>query len=97
LKREPAGVAYSLRVNVTAIEKALESLGSLPEETLKSQSSIATLFIAGTQSHYITEAMRPSIARLFPNYQLEKLDAGHWVHAEKPVEFVELVENFLRK
>lgn len=28
--------------------------------------------------------------------RLEVLDAGHWVHAERPMETVKLVEEFLK-
>lgn len=28
--------------------------------------------------------------------RLEALDAGHWVHAEKPIETVELVRSFIQ-
>lgn len=28
--------------------------------------------------------------------RLEVLDAGHWVHAERPIETVKLVEEFIK-
>ena len=35
------------------------------------------------------------IERLYPNYVIKELDGGHWIHSEKPAEFVEIVEDFL--
>ena len=32
---------------------------------------------------------------MFPNSELVYLEAGHWVHAEKPEEFSKLVLNFI--
>jgi pimeloyl-ACP methyl ester carboxylesterase len=40
---------------------------------------------------------RNEIKRLFPNSTLVTMDTGHWVQAEKPQEFVEIVKNFLSK
>ncbi|RBM08285.1 alpha/beta fold hydrolase [Novacetimonas cocois] len=55
-----------------------------------------TLFVAGGRSHYITPDNYPAMRRLFPNYRLETIpDAGHWVHAQAPAAFLELLVNFL--
>lgn len=34
---------------------------------------------------------------MFPNSELLYIDAGHWVHAEKPEEFMNLVLKFVNK
>jgi len=55
-----------------------------------------TLFIRGGNSHYVQDSALSQIEAMFPNYQLETIEgAGHWVHAEKPVELIEEVEQFL--
>lgn len=36
------------------------------------------------------------IKEMFPNAVFEYIDAGHWLHAEKPTEFLQLVYDFLR-
>jgi len=54
-----------------------------------------TLFIGGSKSDYLLPSDKPKIDQLFPNSELVYLDAGHWVHAEKPEEFLNLVLNFL--
>jgi esterase len=55
-----------------------------------------TLFLRGGNSRYVSEEDRSKIESLFPNCQLKTIEgAGHWVHAEKPVELVEVVKGFL--
>lgn len=55
-----------------------------------------TLFIAGGRSPYIQPANYPVMRQLFPHYQLEVIpDAGHWVHAQAPAEFLNLLNLFL--
>lgn len=55
-----------------------------------------TLFLAGGNSGYITENEMPIIQNHFLNSKVETIpNAGHWLHAEKPKEFYDLVMNFL--
>jgi esterase len=54
------------------------------------------LFIRGGRSDYIKESEWPHIKTLFPEAELVTIpDAGHWVHAEKPVELLQIIKNFL--
>jgi len=54
-----------------------------------------TLFIRGGKSDYILDEDWPGIKSQFPNATLTQIeDAGHWVHAEKPMEFYEAALNF---
>jgi pimeloyl-ACP methyl ester carboxylesterase len=54
------------------------------------------LFIKGEKSNYLNSSNFSSIANLFPNnYLIEIANAGHWVHAENPTEFLIEVHNFL--
>ncbi len=56
-----------------------------------------TLFIRGSKSKYILDSDLDMIEKLFPNYILETIeDAGHWLHADKPEEFYEVVNSFLK-
>lgn len=56
------------------------------------------LFIRGADSPYITDVHVPRIEELFLNFKIETIDdASHWLHAEKPDEFLKIVENFLEK
>jgi len=54
------------------------------------------LFIRGGRSNYITtDDKLNGIPALFPNSEVATVvDAGHWVHAEKPDEVFGLVQAF---
>jgi pimeloyl-ACP methyl ester carboxylesterase len=55
------------------------------------------LFIRGGKSNYINDADEPLIRGLFPQSEIKTIaEAGHWVHADKPEEFLRLVLNFLQ-
>jgi len=55
-----------------------------------------TLFIKGQNSAYIQDKHLPIIENLFPNSDLEVIDGvGHWLHAEKPEVFNNVVSDFL--
>lgn len=57
-----------------------------------------TLFVGGGNSPYLREAQRPEIERLFPRAELTWIpQAGHWVHVERPREFVDTVAPWLAK
>lgn len=54
------------------------------------------LFIRGGKSDYILEEDIDKINEHFPVSIIETIaGAGHWLHAEKPKEFIHLVESFL--
>lgn len=46
-----------------------------------------TLFVRGTKSRYVTDAMIPAIKKFFPNAEIADIDAGHWLISEKPEDF----------
>jgi esterase len=55
-----------------------------------------TLFIIGGNSNYVTEQHREAIINRFPNVSTKLIqNAGHWLHAEKPVAFVKICRDFL--
>lgn len=55
-----------------------------------------TLFIRGENSGYIKDSDWDNILEIFPNAFLETInDAGHWVHAENPEEFLKKILAFI--
>ena len=56
-----------------------------------------SLFIKGGNSPYIQDEHLSEISRLFPKVQHACIsNSGHWVHAEKPTEFNQIIIDFLR-
>lgn len=55
-----------------------------------------TLFIRGGKSNYINPEDEPLIRDLFPRSEIQTVpDAGHWLHADQPEEFLKCVLEFL--
>ncbi|MDF1673158.1 MAG: alpha/beta fold hydrolase [Vicingaceae bacterium] len=54
-----------------------------------------TLFIRGTKSNYILESDYPKIKSVFTNTKIKNIESGHWVHAENPSQFLEILNIFL--
>lgn len=56
-----------------------------------------TLFLKGANSNYILEDDESLIKKHFLNAVIEEVSgAGHWLHAENPSEFLEIVFRFLK-
>lgn len=92
--RNEDGHGFSWRFNVDALYK---NYGNISDEITANQPYGGDcLFIKGERSTYINSGNYSSIADLFPTHQLAEIKgAGHWVHADKPAEFIEEVLRFL--
>ncbi len=90
--QEPGQLAF--RFNLAVFNSNKEAIGvALPEELVFDKS---TLFIRGGNSNYILDSDIENIAEHFPLMKLETIpNAGHWLHAENPVLFHQLVLSFL--
>jgi len=91
---ESTGLRWS--VNLDAIERNGESIVGFPEIPPGEAFVKPTLFIAGGRSEYLRPEHRATSERLFPAATIETIpNAGHWVHAEAPGQFLEAVSRFL--
>ncbi|MFT8367776.1 MAG: alpha/beta fold hydrolase [Acetobacter papayae] len=83
-------------IGLEDIQAALPTLMAWPSLPADACYTGPTLFIRGAESRYIQPENEPAMRRLFPNHRLESITgAGHWVHADAPQRFSELVEAFL--
>lgn len=83
-------------IGLTDILAAMPEIMSWPQLAANLRYDGPTLFIRGEDSPYISPANYPAMNALFPNHRLESISgAGHWVHADAPRRFTELVEDFL--
>ena len=56
-----------------------------------------TLFIRGGKSEYITDADWPEIIKALPLAELITIkEAGHWVHADQPIELFNKIIDFIK-
>ncbi|KAF9924633.1 hypothetical protein FBU30_005429 [Linnemannia zychae] len=94
LKRDTAGDGYSFRIPFETLGNSLEKLGQFDFVPGVDKYDGKVLFIRGIKSKYIEEKEMDAIRSYFPQARIESLDTGHWVHAEKPEEFLRLVTDF---
>ena len=80
------------RMNIKVLEREMtEILSALPTTVV----FLPTLFIRGEQSNYILDDDIEALEEVFPDIQLKTIEnAGHWVHAEAPEEFMDTVLEF---
>ena len=93
LQRKPEG-GFSWKINLPVITKNLPKIGY----DLQFQGSFdkPALFIRGGKSKYVRDEDMARIQELFPLAQLRTMDTGHWVQAEKPQEFVDVLLDWLQ-
>jgi len=87
---------YVWRINLEGIRASIEKLTAFP--FLHVCFPGRTLFIAGERSNYLEASSIQPLFFFFPKATFVKIrDAGHWVHFEKPKEFLEVLIPFLRE
>ncbi|KAI9342568.1 alpha/beta hydrolase fold protein [Obelidium mucronatum] len=92
----------SFRINIDALENSLggksnvSGIAGFPLTDAGKTFDGPTLFVRGNKSGYVPDSSIPGIKRLFPQAEVVGLEAGHWVHSEKPTDFIKVVENFLK-
>ncbi|MBT9382939.1 alpha/beta fold hydrolase [Pseudooceanicola sp. CBS1P-1] len=83
------------KLNLDALEAEMAKILSFPED-LTGPFEGPTLFLSGSESDYMRPEYRARIKLLFPHARFAKLQgAGHWLHADKPREFIATVQQFL--
>jgi len=84
----------ALRMNLEILSEKIEEVGkALP---LAKKYEGETLFLRGSKSGYIEDMDAILIKKQFPNSEIKTVsDAGHWLHAENPDQFYQIVKNFL--
>ncbi|XP_052024375.1 protein ABHD11 [Apodemus sylvaticus] len=85
---------FSWRVNLDTLAQHLDKILTFPQH-LASYSG-PTLFLLGGNSPYVQPSHHSEIRRLFPQAQFQTVpNAGHWVHSDKPQDFMDAVTGFL--
>ncbi len=86
------GFRFNLAVLSTKMEEIGENIGAT------AQFDGETLFLKGDASEYVVETDLPEIKRHFPTAEIDTIEnAGHWVHAANPKQFLEKSLAFLNR
>lgn len=94
LVRDEEGI-LSWRINVSGLEESYAKIAISPSGKPYDGPS---LFIRGSLSDYVKQDYFPAIYALFPHAEITTLDGtGHWLHAEKPQEYLEITLDFLKR
>lgn len=89
---EPERLA--LRLNLEALTDHADQIGAGLDENASYPGP--TLFLKGANSAYILPEDHPGIKRHFPQARvIEIADAGHWLHAENPRDFLSAMLAFV--
>lgn len=87
------------RVNLDIVLEAFEKfIRTFPNDEFSEEQKYKgpTSFIGGELSEYIPVTDHPDILEKFPNAKFEYIEgAGHWVHSQKPNEFLKVLLKFL--
>ncbi|XP_038669867.1 protein ABHD11 isoform X2 [Scyliorhinus canicula] len=85
---------YVWRVNLEAVANHMDYILTFPK--FNTPYTAPTVFLGGGNSPYISSKDYPEIKRLFPNSVIQHVPGtGHWVHAEKPHDFINAICTFL--
>jgi len=96
--QHPGTKEVGWRHNLDAIQTAFESdIRTFPAMEPDNIYDGPTLFVGGSESEYIPVSDHPEILERFPHASFQYIEgAGHWVHAQKPAEFLDIVLDNLK-
>lgn len=89
------GGAASWRLNLAALDAGMPDLIDWPAD-LAGEYDGPAFFVYGGASEYMGSDRMARVRTLFPGAEFHEIaGAGHWLHAEKPTEFLAAVSGFL--
>lgn len=84
------------RINLAALAAGLDAMAAFDAESSAAR-NVNALLLHGSKSGYVrAREDSAAMSRLFANARLQALDAGHWLHSERPREFVAAVKAYLQ-
>ena len=94
LENTPDGLKWM--VNLDTLGREMDKIGGVPALRMDVSYPEKTLFVSGANSDYVQQTHHQLIKHLFPKVEFKVIEnAGHWVHAEKPHDFMAALTDFL--
>ncbi|KAL6436410.1 hypothetical protein ACFW04_004732 [Cataglyphis niger] len=89
---------YKWRLNLPVLEQTFSTnIAVFPKIDSKSYAK-STLFICGANSEYVPMEDHDAIKKLFPLAEFRYIEgANHWVHVDKPIDFIDVLTNFINR
>ena len=86
---------FGWKINIQTLFKDIENIGEAIETTLHRDINI--VFIKGEKSdYYIKPSDSEAIKKIYPKAKIVTIkNAGHWIQAEQPEAFFEIVKTFI--
>lgn len=95
LSRDKEG-GFEWKMNLPLLFKKYQNI--LSNVQFSHRVMTTTLFIKGDKSDYILHEDWPEILDVLPNSQLRTIsEAGHWVHADQPLELFDIIIDFIKE
>jgi len=92
----PSGDGFEWQVNLEAIGNGMADIMGFPASLDDHVYDGATLFVRGQTSDYVRPAHHGGIKKFFPKSKIVTVKgAGHWIHADKPDAFYDILKGFL--
>ena len=89
---EIPGEQLAWRINLPVLSREMPNI---LKDISNEKCEVETLFLRGKKSNYILDKDFDTIKNQFPNSEIATIeDAGHWIHAEKPQEFYNIVMSY---
>jgi esterase len=93
----PRNEHFDWRLNLAGIGRSMPQLCDFPAELLQRRFDGPGAAITGALSDYVKAQDRAVFKALFPKLGLRAIEgAGHWVHADKPQEFLAVLKQALQ-
>lgn len=87
--------SFALKINIDSIEKNYEEL--IAGIDFKEKLKVPVLFLKGEYSNYINSEDEKLISENFENAEIKTVkNAGHWIHADNPIDFLNETISFFK-
>ena len=87
---------FQWRINLKQITANITAITQFPESLQGLSCRLPSLFLGGADSNYLRSIHNPAIYQHFPSAEISMIEgAGHWLHAEKPNDFLKHLKSFI--